>query len=93
LLGLASDPESDPIFRNHNLDMDVLYRSGETQQVRDDWYFVDFDQSHLFLQISTFVWRKFIQGVATYTPRLVSVNLKGNNLSFIFRLEDSGFDI
>jgi hypothetical protein len=48
LLGLASDPESDPIFRNHNLDMDVLYRSGETQQ-----------------------------GVATYTPRLVSVNLKG----------------
>uniref|UniRef100_A0A1J3I6Z5 Protein misato-like protein 1 n=1 Tax=Noccaea caerulescens TaxID=107243 RepID=A0A1J3I6Z5_NOCCA len=32
LLGLASDPESDPIFRNQNLDMDVLYRSGETQQ-------------------------------------------------------------
>ncbi|VVB09986.1 unnamed protein product [Arabis nemorensis] len=32
LLGLASDPESDPVFRNHNLDMDVLYRSGETQQ-------------------------------------------------------------
>ncbi|CAH8391839.1 unnamed protein product [Eruca vesicaria subsp. sativa] len=32
LLGLASDPESDPIFRNNNLDMDVLYRSGETQQ-------------------------------------------------------------
>ncbi|KAG7544790.1 Tubulin/FtsZ GTPase domain superfamily [Arabidopsis suecica] len=49
LLGLASDPESDPIFRNHNLDMDVLYRSGET-----------------------------LQGVATYTPRLVSVNLKGS---------------
>ncbi|CAL9228245.1 unnamed protein product [Arabidopsis halleri] len=49
LLGLASDPESDPIFRNHNLDMDVLYRSGET-----------------------------LQGVATYTPRLLSVNLKGS---------------
>ncbi|CAH8274074.1 unnamed protein product [Arabidopsis lyrata] len=49
LLGLASDPESDPIFRSHNLDMDVLYRSGET-----------------------------LQGVATYTPRLVSVNLKGS---------------
>ncbi|CAH2076339.1 unnamed protein product [Thlaspi arvense] len=49
LLGLASDPESDPIFRNQNLDMDVLYRSGETQQ-----------------------------GVATYTPRLVSVNFKGS---------------
>ncbi|CAH8304185.1 unnamed protein product [Eruca vesicaria subsp. sativa] len=32
LLGLASDPESDPVFRNSNLDMDVLYRSGETQQ-------------------------------------------------------------
>ncbi|CAF2133397.1 hypothetical protein BRARA_K01287 [Brassica rapa] len=32
LLGLASDPESDPIFRNNNLNMDVLYRSGETQQ-------------------------------------------------------------
>ncbi|CAN8328190.1 unnamed protein product [Cochlearia groenlandica] len=49
LLGLASDPESDPIFRDHNLDMDVLYRSGETHQ-----------------------------GVATYTPRLVSVNFKGS---------------
>ncbi|KAJ0240792.1 hypothetical protein HA466_0223710 [Hirschfeldia incana] len=32
LLGLASDPESDPIFRNNDLNMDVLYRSGETQQ-------------------------------------------------------------
>ncbi|XP_048600993.1 uncharacterized protein LOC125580516 [Brassica napus] len=32
LLALASDPESDPIFPNHNLDMDVLYRSGENQQ-------------------------------------------------------------
>ncbi|KAG2244469.1 hypothetical protein Bca52824_093694 [Brassica carinata] len=29
---LASDPESDPIFRNNDLNMDVLYRSGETQQ-------------------------------------------------------------
>lgn len=32
LVGLASDPESDPIFRNNDLNMDVLYRSGETHQ-------------------------------------------------------------
>ncbi|KAK3222751.1 hypothetical protein Dsin_009776 [Dipteronia sinensis] len=32
LLGLASDPESDPVFKNPYLNMDVLYRSGETQQ-------------------------------------------------------------
>jgi hypothetical protein len=33
LLGLAEDPSSDPVFKNHALNMDVLYRSGETQQV------------------------------------------------------------
>ncbi|CAA3007020.1 misato homolog 1 isoform X1 [Olea europaea subsp. europaea] len=32
LLGLADNPESDDIFNNHNLDMNVLYRSGETHQ-------------------------------------------------------------
>lgn len=34
LLGLASDPEADPVFRNQSqyLNMDTLYRSGETQQ-------------------------------------------------------------
>ncbi|KAL2469113.1 beta-tubulin [Forsythia ovata] len=32
LLGLADNPGSDEIFKNHNLDMNVLYRSGETHQ-------------------------------------------------------------
>ncbi|KAL3349727.1 hypothetical protein AABB24_022692 [Solanum stoloniferum] len=32
LLGLAETPESDQVFKNHSLDMDVLYRTGETQQ-------------------------------------------------------------
>ncbi|XP_016500479.1 uncharacterized protein LOC107818914 [Nicotiana tabacum] len=32
LLGLAESPESDQVFINHGLDMDVLYRTGETQQ-------------------------------------------------------------
>ena len=33
LLGLAGDPQGDPIFKNQDLNMDVLYRTGETQQV------------------------------------------------------------
>ncbi|KAJ7944393.1 protein misato-like 1-like [Quillaja saponaria] len=49
LLGLAADPHGDPAFKNQDLDMDVLYRTGETQQ-----------------------------GIATYTPRLVSINLQGS---------------
>lgn len=32
LLGLAESPENDQVFKNHGLDMDVLYRTGETQQ-------------------------------------------------------------
>lgn len=32
LLGLALDPNNDPVFRDHCLNMDVLYRTGETQQ-------------------------------------------------------------
>uniref|UniRef100_A0A0D3FG15 DML1/Misato tubulin domain-containing protein n=1 Tax=Oryza barthii TaxID=65489 RepID=A0A0D3FG15_9ORYZ len=32
LLGLADDPDADPVFKNDALDMDVLYRSGETHQ-------------------------------------------------------------
>uniref|UniRef100_A0A251SE13 Tubulin/FtsZ, GTPase domain-containing protein n=2 Tax=Helianthus annuus TaxID=4232 RepID=A0A251SE13_HELAN len=32
LLGLLEDPQSHLIFKNQNLDMDVLYRTGETQQ-------------------------------------------------------------
>ncbi|KAJ4821873.1 hypothetical protein Tsubulata_026841 [Turnera subulata] len=34
LLGLAADPESDPVYKNQmqHLNMDTLYRSGETQQ-------------------------------------------------------------
>lgn len=33
LLGLAADPYADPVFRNQHINMDVLYRTGETQQV------------------------------------------------------------
>ncbi|KAJ4828377.1 hypothetical protein Tsubulata_017831 [Turnera subulata] len=34
LLGLAADPESDPVYKNQmqHLNMDTLYRSGETEQ-------------------------------------------------------------
>ncbi|XP_076949607.1 uncharacterized protein LOC143622305 isoform X2 [Bidens hawaiensis] len=32
LLGLFEDPEAHLVFKNQNLDMDVLYRTGETQQ-------------------------------------------------------------
>ncbi|XP_008792583.2 protein misato homolog 1 isoform X1 [Phoenix dactylifera] len=32
LLGLVEEPHGDPIFKNSSLDMDVLYRAGETQQ-------------------------------------------------------------
>ncbi|CAD6269553.1 unnamed protein product [Miscanthus lutarioriparius] len=32
LLGLADDPGADPVFSTAALDMDVLYRAGETQQ-------------------------------------------------------------
>lgn len=33
LLGLADSAEGDQIFRSHGLNMDVLYRAGETHQV------------------------------------------------------------
>ncbi|EFJ35231.1 hypothetical protein SELMODRAFT_79429 [Selaginella moellendorffii] len=49
LLGLAADHEADPVFQRSGLDMDVLYRTGETRQ-----------------------------GVATYTPRLVAIDLRGS---------------
>ncbi|KAI3956686.1 hypothetical protein MKW92_038300 [Papaver armeniacum] len=49
LLGLADDPHGNEVFRNQSLDMDVLYRSGETPQ-----------------------------GIQTYTPRLLSIDLKGS---------------
>lgn len=32
LLGLAEDPQGDEVFKNQGLTMDVLYRTGETQQ-------------------------------------------------------------
>ncbi|CAN6352186.1 unnamed protein product [Urochloa humidicola] len=32
LLGLADDPGADPVFRTAALDMDILYRAGETHQ-------------------------------------------------------------
>ncbi|KAK4282919.1 hypothetical protein QN277_014238 [Acacia crassicarpa] len=28
LMGRASDPHGDPVFNNHDLNMDVLYRTG-----------------------------------------------------------------
>lgn len=34
LLGLADDPMGDVLFKNQCLNMDVLYRTGETPQVR-----------------------------------------------------------
>ncbi|KAG9440725.1 hypothetical protein H6P81_020890 [Aristolochia fimbriata] len=49
LLGLSEEPHGDPVFRNAFLDMDVLYRTGETQQ-----------------------------GIATYTPRLLSIGFQGS---------------
>lgn len=33
LLGLADSAESEEIFKGHGLNMDVLYRAGETHQV------------------------------------------------------------
>ena len=33
LQGLVEDQEANLVFKNQNLDMDVLYRTGETQQV------------------------------------------------------------
>ncbi|XVF17734.1 hypothetical protein REPUB_Repub10bG0149200 [Reevesia pubescens] len=32
MLGLAADPHGDPLFKTQSLNMDVLYRTGETQQ-------------------------------------------------------------
>ncbi|XP_014519399.1 protein misato homolog 1 isoform X1 [Vigna radiata var. radiata] len=49
MLGLAGDPSADSVFKNQDLNMDVLYRTGETQQ-----------------------------GIPSYTPRLVSINLRGS---------------
>ncbi|KAI3500508.1 hypothetical protein L1887_36330 [Cichorium endivia] len=49
LLGLVEDPHADMVFKTQNLDMDVLYRTGETQQ-----------------------------GIPTYTPRLISVDIQGS---------------
>lgn len=34
LLGMADDPLGDVVFKNQCLNMDVLYRTGETPQVR-----------------------------------------------------------
>ncbi|XP_051143106.1 uncharacterized protein LOC127259658 isoform X2 [Andrographis paniculata] len=49
LIGMADSPGSDEVFKSHGLNMDVLYRTGETQQ-----------------------------GIPTYTPRMVSVDLQGS---------------
>ena len=34
LLGLVEDAEADLVFKNQNIDMDVLYRTGENHQVQ-----------------------------------------------------------
>lgn len=34
LLGLAGDPHADSVFKSQDLDMDVFYRTGETQKVQ-----------------------------------------------------------
>lgn len=49
LLGLAGDPQADSVFKNHDLNMDVFYRTGHT-----------------------------LQGIDTYTPRLLSINMRGS---------------
>ncbi|XP_004511967.1 uncharacterized protein [Cicer arietinum] len=49
LIGLAGDPQADSVFKNQDINMDVLYRTGEIQQ-----------------------------GIDTYTPRLVSINMRGS---------------
>ncbi|RZC30608.1 protein misato homolog 1-like isoform X1 [Glycine soja] len=49
LLGLAGNPSADSVFKNQDLNMDVLYRTGETQQ-----------------------------GIPSYTPRLLSINIRGS---------------
>ncbi|KAK1267944.1 hypothetical protein QJS04_geneDACA006536 [Acorus gramineus] len=49
LIGLAEDPGGDPIYKNLAINMDVLYRAGETHQ-----------------------------GISTYTPRLLSIDLQGS---------------
>lgn len=47
LLGLAGDPEADSVFKNQDLNMDVLYRTGETHQVQ--FYVVQLFQLLLLL--------------------------------------------
>lgn len=42
LNGLAEDPYADPVFKNQSLNMDVLYRSGETHQVCRFFVFICF---------------------------------------------------
>lgn len=42
LLGLASDPHAEPLFRNQHTNMDVLYRTGETPRVKSFSFFLSF---------------------------------------------------
>ena len=48
LLGLAGDPNADLVFKNQDLNMDVLYRTGETQQVQ--FSLVGLAFKHFFFQ-------------------------------------------
>lgn len=48
LNGLAEDPYADPVFKNQSLNMDVLYRSGETHQVCRCFVFICFTLIQMF---------------------------------------------
>ncbi|KAJ0034222.1 hypothetical protein Pint_26239 [Pistacia integerrima] len=59
LLGLASDPEGDSVFKNQCLNMDVLYRSGETHQgvltYSPRLVSVDFQEAYKFYQLGPYL--------------------------------------
>lgn len=56
--------------------MDVLYRSGETQQVSFRDISFTFCSFAFLKNLNVYV-VMFVQGVSTYTPRLLSINFKG----------------
>lgn len=87
LLGLADSPDSDQVFKNHGLNMDILYRTGETQQVI---LYLKSPAAIIILSLSLIAKVVFqiycssclyieihLQGILTYTPRLVSVDFQG----------------
>ncbi|KHN36205.1 Protein misato like 1 [Glycine soja] len=68
LLGLAGNPSADSVFKNQDLNMDVLYRTGETQQCL---HFM----CHFHI---TYCTSSNIKGIPSYTPRLLSINIRGS---------------